>query len=171
MFFGRKTDKKQEQIAFYWMSEDFISYDWPRHISDYPYTLSIFEAEESCYNSDVMNTFVEIIDRLTMGHIVLHLAKNQGINFICTGINKDVFRKQVDSFIGWDETEVFCYYKKNNQTIDHTMRCDLYFIVDVFHANLTIKCFDKNTYEIIKEVLICVLNELNFKLMKWTSEK
>ena len=42
MFFKKKKTEIEKDIAFFWMEDNFIIYDWPDYINSYPYTLSIF---------------------------------------------------------------------------------------------------------------------------------
>lgn len=74
MAFKKKNHKCKKEIGFIWIDEDFFNYSFEEEIKNYPYTLSVFEMEESSFDINVMNVFVEIMDILTKGKRVLRIV-------------------------------------------------------------------------------------------------
>lgn len=169
MFFKNKKIELKNKIGFYWMDDDFFSYAYPENIMSYPYTLSIFEMEEKSFDSDVTKLFVEIADSITKGNTVLHIPEREIPEFSCLGIKKELFQQQIDEFHGWDETELFCYFNYASSKVDKHIECDLYFMVDLIHANMTIKCRDKDLFQRAKDCMNEIIGDMNYNLEKWES--
>lgn len=167
MFFKNKMIELKNEIGFYWMDDDFFPYTYPENIKSYPYTLSIFEMEEKSFDSDVTKLFVEIADSLTKGNTVLHIPEREIPEFSCLGIKKELFQQQIDTFHGWDETELFCYFNYASSKVDKYIECDLYFMIDLIHANMTIKCSDINIYDKAKKCMFDIMNKMKYSLIKW----
>lgn len=166
MFFSKRKAVSEKEIAFFWMEDNFIFYDWPDYINTFPYTLSIFEMEEKSFNSEVVNVFVKIADILTKGMTVKHLPTKGCSEVFYTGLKEELFLQQLDIYDGWDETELFCY--DGNESVK--IECNLYFIIDVLHANMTIKCNDRNLFEKVKVSMNEVILDRNYRLEMWESD-
>lgn len=166
MFFKKKKIEFKNELSFFWMEENFIDYDWPEYVNGYPYVISLFEAEESSFDPDVAKIFVEIADRITEKHTVLHMVDGH-FSEICSGLDKKMFQQQIDTRNGWDETELYCYLNLANAEIGQDNPCEIYFMVDMIHANMTIKCNDFSLYESIKNCMKCVLAEMQYGFSKW----
>ena len=125
--------------------------------------------EEKSFNADVTKAFVEIADVLTKRAVVIHLPEKERQEFSCLGINKELFQQQIDIYHGWDETELYCYSSNNDSNMDKDSECDLYFIIDVIHANMTIKCRDKDLFQKVKNCMNEIMEALYYNLEKWES--
>ena len=123
--------------------------------------------EEKSFNADVTKAFVEIADVLTKRAVVIHLPEKERQEFSCLGINKELFQQQIDIYHGWDETELYCYSSNNDSNMDKDSECDLYFIIDVIHANMTIKCRDKDLFQKVKNCMNEIMEALYYNLEKW----
>ena len=166
MFFSKKKVVSEKEIAFFWMEDDFIVYDWPNYINTFPYTLSIFEMEEKSFDSEVENVFIKIADILTKGMMVKHLPEKNCSEFFYTGVKEELFQQQIDTYNGWDETELFCY--SGNSELKK--ECDLYFIIDVLHANMTIKCYDRILFEKANAFANRIILDRGYRFEKWESD-
>lgn len=165
MFFNKKKVVLEKEIAFFWMEDNFNVYDWPDYINSFPYTLSIFEMEEKSFDSDVVNVFIKIADILTKEMMVKHLPEKNCSEFFYTGVKEELFQRQIDTYNGWDETELFCY--SGNSELKE--KCDIYFMIDVLHANMTIKCYDRNLLEKAKVYANEIIWDRGYRFEKWKS--
>ena len=89
MALKKKNHKCKKEIGFIWIDGDFFfNYSFEEEIKNYPYTLSVFEMEESSFDINVMNVFVEIMDILTKGKRVLHIVDGYTLQISLTDIKK-----------------------------------------------------------------------------------
>ncbi|WP_458408232.1 hypothetical protein [Anaerotignum sp.] len=166
MFFSKKKVVSEKEIAFFWMEDNFIVYAWPDYINSFPYTLSIFEMEEKSFDSEVVNVFHKIADILTKEMMVKHLPAKDCSESFYTGVKEELFQQQFDTYDGWDETELFCYSGNG----EFKKECDLYFMIDVLHANMTIKCYDRNLFEKAKVYANEIIRDRDYRFEKWQSD-
>ena len=94
MAFKKKNHKCKKEIGFIWIDEDFFNYSFEEEIKNYPYTLSVFEMEESSFDINVMNVFVEIMDILTKGKRVLRIV--DGYTLQKTSVYKGYKRDKIE---------------------------------------------------------------------------
>ena len=165
--FKKKKLYIEKEIAVFWREDNFIVYDWPEYINTYPYTLSIFEMEEKSFNADVTKVFIEIADVITKGAWVKHLPEKERQEFSFLGIHKELLQQQIDTYHGWDETELYCYLSNNELNIDNDSECDLYIMIDVIHANMTIKCRNRDLFLKAKNCMKDIIGDLNYNLENW----
>ena len=93
MAFKKKNHKCKKEIGFIWIDEDFFNYSFEEEIKNYPYTLSVFEMEESSFDINVMNVFVEIMDILTKGKRVLRIVDGYTLQISLTDIKKEMLQQ------------------------------------------------------------------------------
>ena len=163
MWWKRKNIKEKGKISFFWTEENFMAYDWSEYIDQYPYTLSVFEREESSFSTVVAEIFAEIAVRLTQNSRVLHCAEKQ-TPFYAVGVQKELFQRQIDLHHGWETTELFCFSGKKNEEIGD---CELYFMVDLLRVNLTMKCQTKDLWHKAKSCMVDVMKERSICFLHW----
>ena len=163
MFFSKKETLKHE-ISFFYIEEDFMHYDWLEYIDVFLYTISLFEKEEASFNQEVAEVFARISDVITKKYVVHHWIKGAFVE-IRYGINKEILHQQIDMYKGWDETELYCFSEDFEVNLEEES-CNIYFMIDMLHADMTIKCNDRDTYEKIKFCMINTLEKMKYCVSK-----
>lgn len=164
MAFKKKNHKCKKEIGFIWIDGDFFNYSFEEEIKNYPYTLSVFEMEESSFDINVMNVFVEIMDILTKGKRVLHIVDGYTLQISLTDI-KEMLQQQINTYGGWDKTELLCLLNEN-RVMQGKFNYDIYFMIDMLRANMTIKCLDENVFIRVKKCIETVIASKGYSLIK-----
>ena len=165
MAFKKKNHKCKKEIGFIWIDEDFFNYSFEEEIKNYPYKLSVFEMEESSFDINVMNVFVEIMDILTKGKRVLRIVDGYTLQISLTDIKKEMLQQQINTYGGWDETELLCLLNEN-RVMQGKFNYDIYFMIDMLRANMTIKCLDENVFIRVKKCIETVIASKGYSLIK-----
>ena len=167
MFFcSKKKSNTLKEISFIWMKNDFIEYDWDLNMNNYPYAISVFETEETSFSSKVMKVFLEIAERITIKHSVVHVVKG-GYRKLCTGLDRELINDQIDDKLGWDETQLYSFLDTIKIEEFETVPFELCIMIDMVHANMTIRCKNEVAVNRIRHIITNVVNGNGFELSAW----
>ena len=76
-----------------------------------------------------------------------------------------MLQQQINTYGGWDETELLCLLNEN-RVMQGKFNYDIYFMIDMLRANMTIKCLDENVFIRVKKCIETVIASKGYSLIK-----